>query len=77
MKKLRALLETRGIRSAVVIDDVYDEAPRPYELDGGDWANFFDDLGETGNALLSQLYVEYEDTQSEDLQESQQFVSVL
>ena len=77
MTKLRALLKDRGIRKAVVIDDVYDEAPRPDELDGGDWTVFFDDLGEGGNALLSELYAEYEKTHPDDLKESQEFVSVL
>lgn len=55
MRELRTLLETMGIRNVVVIDDVYDETPRPYELDDGDWANFFDDLGDAGNELLSEL----------------------
>lgn len=77
MRELRTLLETMGIRNVVVIDDVYDETPRPYELDDGDWANFFDDLGDAGNELLSELYIEYEGTQPEDLKASQQFVSVL
>ena len=77
MTKLRALLEGRGIRKAVVIDDVYDEAPRPDELHEGDWTNFFDDLGMAGNALLSELYAAYEDTEADDLKASQDFVSVL
>ena len=77
MTKLAALLEDRGIRKAVVIDDVYDEAPRPNELDEGDWTKFFDDLGAAGSAFLSELYAAYEDTQPDDLRASQAFVSVL
>ena len=77
MTELRALLEDSGIRKAAVIDDVYDEAPRPDELYEGDWLNFFDDLGEAGNALLLKLYPAYEDTQLDDLKASREFVSVL
>ena len=77
MKRLRGLLEDQGIRRAVVIDDAYDESPRPDELDIGDWANFFDDLGDAGNALISELYPIYEETQPDDLKASQEFVGVL
>lgn len=77
MTDLRALLEERGIRRTVVIDDVFDEAPRPDELDEGDWANFFDDLGEDGNALLSGLYAAYDHTAPGDLKASQEFVRVV
>ena len=49
MTDLRTLLEERGIRKAVVIDDVFDDAPRPEDLDEGDWSTFFDDLGEEGH----------------------------
>ena len=77
MTTLRALLENEGIRKAVVIDDVYDEVPRPYELDEGDWSNFLDDLDEVGNAKLEELYPAYKDTHSDDLRESQEFFRVL
>ena len=77
MTELQVLLETKEIRTAVVIDDVFDEAPRPDELDEGDWTYFFDDLGDAGNALLFGLYAAYDDTTPEDLKESQQFVNVL
>ena len=77
MTNLSALLENRGIRKAVVIDDVYDEAPRPDELHEGDWSIFFDDLDEAGNALLEELYPAYEETNSDDLKGSLEFIRVL
>lgn len=77
MMELRALLEDRGIRRAVVIDDVYDVAPRPDELDEGDWTIFFDDLGEEDNLLLLKLYPRYEDELPDVLKLSQEFVNVL
>ena len=77
MKKLSSLLQDRGIRRAIIIDDAYDNSPRPDELDEANWANFFDDLGEAGNEFLSKLYDEYENTRPEELKASQRFVTLL
>ncbi len=77
MTELRQLLEESGIGKAVVIDDVFDNAPRPDELNEGDWSNFFDDLGEAGNTLLSELHAGYEDASTDDLKASREFVEVV
>jgi len=77
MTELRALLEEKRIRKAVLIDDVFDEAPRPDELNEGDWTNFFDDLGEEGKNLLSGLYEKYDETPVDDLKASEEFVTLL
>ena len=77
MTELRALLEKSEVRKAVVIDDVFDDAPRPDELNDGDWSNFFDDLGEAGNKLLSEVHAGYEGTSTDDLKISQEFVAVV
>ena len=77
MTELQTLLKNKDIRKAVVIDDVYDEAPHPAELDEGDWAVFFDDLDEAGHALLSELYPPYEGTRPDDLKASKKFVGAL
>lgn len=77
MTDLRTLLEQRGIRRAVVIDDVFDDVPRPDELAAESWSTFFDDLGENGHVQLSKLYPPYEATEREDLQASQPFIDVL
>lgn len=77
MTELRQLLAEKGIRKAVVIDDAFDDAPRPDELNEDDWANFFDDLGGEGNTLLSKLYARYEHTPIDDLKTSAEFVAVL
>ena len=61
MTELRALLEERGIRNAVVIDDVFDDVPRPDELNDTDWTIFFDDLDENGRKILAAHYQGYED----------------
>lgn len=77
MTDLRALLEERGIRKAVIIDDVFDDVPRPDELDDGDWSTFFDDLGEEDHNKLAVLYPTFEDTAHGDLQKSQGFIDIL
>lgn len=75
--ELRKLLEDSGIRKAVVIDDVFDDVPRPDELDEGDWSNFFDDLGEDGHKFLADQYLGYEDASPDDLRLSQEFIALV
>ena len=77
MTELKELLETRGIRKAVVIDDVFDAVPRPEELNDGDWSNFFDDLGEDGNELLKTLHDGYEEAFAGELRASPGFIAVV
>ena len=77
MTELRALLEARGIRKAVVIDDVFDAVPRPDELNDSDWTIFFDDLGENGGRLLSGLHPGYDDATPDELKNSQEFITVV
>jgi len=75
--ELKELLRTRGIRKAVVIDDVFDAVPRREELNDGDWANFFDDLGEDEKELLKTLHDGYEEASTDDLKESPEFIAVV
>lgn len=77
MTELKELLEARGIRKAVVIDDVFDAVPRPEELNDGDWSNFFDDLGEDGNEHLKTLYEGYEEASADDLKASPEFIAIV
>ena len=77
MMELRTLLERKGIRTVVIIDDVYDEAPRQDELSPENWSIFFDDLGEVDHGLLADIFPEYTATGREDLQASDSFISVL
>lgn len=77
MTVLRTLLAQQGVTRAVVIDDVFDEVPRPDELAAESWSTFFDDLGERDHLQLGQLYPAYETTQREDLLVSQAFIDAL
>ena len=77
MTDLKAILEEKGIRKAVVIDDAYDEAPQPDELDDGDWSTFLDDLNEEDHERLSELYPKFEETHQSTLRKSLEFVGIL
>ncbi len=77
MTDLPQLLQDRHIHKAVIIDDVFDEIPRPDELDDDNWSVFFDDLGDDEQTALSKLFPEYEKTHATDLQNSQPFITVL
>ena len=77
MTELHTLLQERHIRKAAVIDDVFDEVPRPDELNDGDWTTFFDDLGNDGHDTLEAMYPGYRDTDAGDLQACQAFINFL
>lgn len=77
MAELQSLLEERGIKDAVIIDDVFDEYPRPDELSEEDWTVFFDDLGDVGTEQLARLFPAYEDSKSDDLRNSAEFIKVV
>ena len=65
------------MREVVIIDDTFDELPKPNELSNEDWSTFFDDLDEPSTALLSDLYTGYSDAHVDDLKVSPAFVAVL
>lgn len=75
--ELRKLLEDSGIRRAIVIDDVFDDVPRPDELNEGDWSNFFDDLDEDGNRFLADQYPRYEEDPPDTLRVSPEFIALV
>ena len=77
MTNLESLLDRQGIRTAAIVDDVFDAAPRPEELNDSDWDNFFDDLDEVSEELLRDLHTEYAQSSTEDLRNSSEFVAVL
>ena len=75
--ELKELLEQQGIRKVIVIDDIYDAVPRSDELSAENWSIFFDDLDEGGHKKLTEIYPAYESTDIDDLQNSEEFISIL
>lgn len=79
MTELRDILKESGVRSAVVIDDVFDDVPRSTELTNDDWNVFIDDLrlADRDQELIAEIYPQYEQTPLEDLKTSDEFVKML
>lgn len=77
MTELRKVLEESGVRSAVVIDDVFDEVPRSRELTNDEWSVFFDDLSDQDKRLLVEIYPQYEQRLPDDLKKLDAFVETL
>ena len=77
MTDLKTVLEDGGVRSAVVIDDVFDEAPRSTDLTSDEWNVFFDDLSEQDKTLVAERYPQYLDMQTDDLKRSDEFIRAL
>jgi len=77
MTKLLTLLNKRGIKKAVVIDDVFDDAPRPDELNDDDWSTFFDDLATEEQEKISEWFPAYDSMNLSDLQKSEEFINIL
>ena len=77
MTVLKELLESSGIKSAVVIDDAYDKVPKASDLDGQEiWSTFWADANPS-EAALAEIFPAYPDMQPEQLQLSDQFVAAV
>ena len=76
MTDIAQLLTDGGIRKAVVIDDAFDEAPRTDDLDVDSWNTFWDDIVAYEGAI-QEIYPAYVDSEREDLQDSNDFISSL
>jgi hypothetical protein len=79
MNDLKGVLRAAEVRTALVVDDAYDEVPLAADLRLGDeaWTQFFDDLSETDKAILREMHPEYEATPAGELRASDAFVAGL
>ncbi len=67
-----------GIRSAVIIDDGYDEVPKVAELlDEDAWESFFDDAQSVAATRITALFPDYDPPDREDLKSNQAFIDAL
>ena len=55
---LAELLAERGIRTALIVDDVYDAVPKAADIDPGSetWPTFNDDLTRDQRSQITQVY---------------------
>ena len=67
-----------GIRSAIIVDDGYDDVPQVDELrDEAGWDNFFDDVQAGHEDRIIEFYPDFEAENRDDLKEDQRFVAAL
>ena len=72
------LLKERGIASALIIDDGYDEVPTSADLSTNDdgWRNFFDDFS-IHEEVVAEAFPDYEKVDAGDLIMRDDFVAAL
>lgn len=75
--RLASVLAAQGVKSVAVIDDVFDDAPHPDEVDDLAWSTFFDDIDEETEHTLNELHPEYAGQSVDDLKQSSGFVRAL
>ncbi|WP_419625235.1 hypothetical protein, partial [Thiolapillus sp.] len=67
-----------GIRSAIIVDDGYDEAPQVVELlDEGAWDSLFDDAQGAEAVRIEALFPDYQPEDREELKSNQEFIDAL
>jgi len=67
-----------GIRSAIIVDDGYDEIPQVAELQDEDgWESFFDDAQGAASRRIEAIFPGYASEDREDLKSNQGFITAL
>ena len=74
----REQVRDAGIRSAIIVDDGYDEIPRAAELrDEGAWESLFDDAQGVQAKQITVHFPEYNPEEREELRSNQEFIDAL
>jgi len=76
MIKLQNLLQEKGIKSVVIIDDGFDSTPLPNDLNEDDWDKFFDDLTPQDQIMLDDLYPAFSASDKKTFIRSSEFVRI-
>src|ERR1700733_2413819 len=78
MNSLARLLEQANVRSALIVDDAYDQAPLASDLlDADEWTHFFEDLDDNDIRMLRSIYPRYDDVRADELQSADDFISAI
>jgi hypothetical protein len=73
----KEVVSAAGIKTAIIVDDGYDTAPRANELTNAPWDIFFDDaIGEAAERL-SQVFPNFDQDDRENLRHDDAFVAAL
>lgn len=71
-------IRNAGIRSAIIVDDGYDEIPQVSELiDEESWESFFDDVYGDALAKVERIFPEFDASEREELKQNQDFINAL
>lgn len=75
MTELKELLNSVGIKNALVIDDAFDDYPRASDLSGDieEWNVFVADLTTSDHDLIANFYPLYQTVHIDELRESDEF----
>jgi hypothetical protein len=79
IEQVRALLQQRNVTSAVIIDDAFDDRPRPGDVQDARWDRFFDDVGEADEDGIAKAYGPdaYERQDVPELRRTDSFIDVV
>jgi hypothetical protein len=79
IQQVRALLAKRGLVRTVIIDDAFDECPRPGDVADGLWDRLFDDWSESESDRVSDAYGReaYEARNLTELRRDSRFVGIV
>jgi hypothetical protein len=53
IEQVRSLLKERRFTYAAIVDDAFDDRPRPGDIENAHWDRFFDDLKDEDEKKLS------------------------
>jgi len=79
MKELKELLESTGVKRALVVDDAFDTTPLASDMavDSEAWTRFFADISEADHGVLEEFYPAYGETSADELKERDTFVEAV
>ena len=72
-----AVLKKAGIKTALIVDDGYDVAPKINDIDAAEWDTFFQDLNGADSDLIDRIYPDGTDIDDSVLKKDQKFLAAL
>lgn len=80
MTKLKTVLEQANVQRALIVDDAYDNIPLASDLlalDTDGWTSFFEDVTDEDEAVLRDIFNEYDNYRADELPMLDVFVAAL
>lgn len=72
-----AVLNKAGIKTALIVDDGYDVAPKVNDIDAAEWDTFFQDLTPADTQVLDRLYPAGSELDDSELKKDQTFLTII